>query len=251
MHSAVPRTHNVFDPEAVEPYRLSRSKLEDFMRCPRCFYLDRRLGIDTPRSPPFSLNLAVDELLKREFDRYRETRRTHPLMRRLGLSRPPFDHPELSEWRTNNIGVQHFHAATGFLVYGAIDDVWIDDHDALRVIEYKATSTTKTVTLNDDWKISYKRQVELYQWLLRRRGFKVSRTSHFIYVNALKTPPVFAGRLEFETYTLSHTGDDSWIENSLRRARACLAQPESPPPTAGCDWCRYRVEARALEAAPR
>ncbi|MCA9691289.1 MAG: PD-(D/E)XK nuclease family protein [Myxococcales bacterium] len=243
----VVRQSNRFDPASDAPYRLSRSKLEDFMRCPRCFYLDRRHGVDTPRSPPFTLNLAVDRLLKREFDRYRALGLPHPLMRQLGFTRPPFDHPELEAWRSHNVGLQHLHESTGFLVYGAIDDLWVDDDGLLRIIEYKSTSTSKTVDLTDDWKASYKRQVEVYQWLLRRRGFRVSAIAHFVYVNARKTPEVFASRLEFDTHPLTHRGDDGWIDAALVEARACLTRERPPERGVDCSWCAYRQEARAHE----
>ena len=39
------RTRNLYKPGDEKPFRLSRSKLELFMNCPRCFYLDRRLGV--------------------------------------------------------------------------------------------------------------------------------------------------------------------------------------------------------------
>jgi hypothetical protein len=58
----------LFDPGSDKPFPLSRSKVELYLNCPRCFYLDRRLGIGRPSGPPFNLNSAVDALLKREFD---------------------------------------------------------------------------------------------------------------------------------------------------------------------------------------
>ena len=59
----MPRIRNLYDPESVSPYRLSRTKLENFLNCPRCFYLDRRLGVGQPPGFPFNINSAVDELL--------------------------------------------------------------------------------------------------------------------------------------------------------------------------------------------
>jgi len=59
----------LFDPDSDKPFALSRSKVELFQDCPRCFYLDRRLGIARPPGFPFNLNSAVDALLKTEFDR--------------------------------------------------------------------------------------------------------------------------------------------------------------------------------------
>ena len=49
-------------------YKLSRSKVDFFLNCSRCFYMDRRLGIAQPPGFPFNLNSAVDNLLKNEFD---------------------------------------------------------------------------------------------------------------------------------------------------------------------------------------
>lgn len=62
------RTRNLYDPASKSPFRLSRSKIDLFIKCPRCFYLDRRLGVGQPPSFPLSLNSAVDTLLKNEFD---------------------------------------------------------------------------------------------------------------------------------------------------------------------------------------
>lgn len=64
------RTRNLFDPKSDKPYKLSRTRLENFIRCPRCFYLDRRLGIDRPSMPGFTLNIAVDALLNKKCTRY-------------------------------------------------------------------------------------------------------------------------------------------------------------------------------------
>ena len=61
-----------YDPNSKEPYVLSRSKIDLFLNCKRCFYLDRRLGIKTPSTLPFTLNIAIDGLLKKEFDIARE-----------------------------------------------------------------------------------------------------------------------------------------------------------------------------------
>jgi hypothetical protein len=55
-----------FLPGSTDAHELSRTKVELFLRCQRCFWLDRRLGIAPPGPPPYSLNASVDELLKRE-----------------------------------------------------------------------------------------------------------------------------------------------------------------------------------------
>ena len=65
------RTKNLYDPASKESFKVSRSKLDLFLECPRCFYFDRRLGVGRPPGFPFALNSAVDHLLKLEFDIHR------------------------------------------------------------------------------------------------------------------------------------------------------------------------------------
>ena len=74
------RTKNIYDPKSNKPFRLSRVRIENFLACPKCFYLDRRLGIAQPGGFPFNLNKAVDTLLKKEFDLHRAKQKAHPLM---------------------------------------------------------------------------------------------------------------------------------------------------------------------------
>jgi len=62
----------LFNPNSEEPFVLSRSRIDNFIECERCFYLTNKIGIARPPSFPFNLNNAVDELLKNEFDVYRE-----------------------------------------------------------------------------------------------------------------------------------------------------------------------------------
>ena len=70
----------LYDPRSDKPYKLSRSRIENFSKCKRCFYLEEKLGVKKPDSFPFNLNNAVDQLLKDEFDSYRGTENNHPYL---------------------------------------------------------------------------------------------------------------------------------------------------------------------------
>ena len=39
------RHRGVYDPNNPEPYELSRSRIEAFINCPACFWLDRVKGV--------------------------------------------------------------------------------------------------------------------------------------------------------------------------------------------------------------
>ena len=60
--------------------KLSRSKLELFTECSRCFWLDIKQGIKRPPPAPYTINNAVDYLLKQEFDIHRGKGTRHPVM---------------------------------------------------------------------------------------------------------------------------------------------------------------------------
>lgn len=52
----------LYNKGSAEPFKLSRSKIDLFIECPRCFYIDRVLGTGRPPGYPFALNSAVDHL---------------------------------------------------------------------------------------------------------------------------------------------------------------------------------------------
>mgnify|MGYP007070648478 FL=1 len=103
------RNTRLFDSKSAEPFRLSRSKIDSFVKCPRCFYIDVRLGVAQPPSMPFTLNSAVDHLLKKEFDIHRAKSEPHPLMQTYGLDAIPFAHPSINQWRDSlHGGIEYF-----------------------------------------------------------------------------------------------------------------------------------------------
>jgi len=246
------RTRNLFDPHSKVPYKLSRSRLENFINCPRCFYLDRRLGIEPPGTPPFTLNSAVDGLLKKEFDIYRSKKIPHPLMEKYKINAVPFAHPMMDEWRENFKGVQVHHRPTNLIISGAVDDLWVDPKGELFVVDYKSTSTSGPITLDGEYRQAFKRQMEIYQWLLRQLEFKVSDVGYFVYCNADKAKESFDGRLEFAMEVIPYRGEGSWIENTIIAAHDCLQKDAPPDCSAKCEYCHYRqaVSAKEIVAEP-
>ena len=223
-------------------WTLSRSKIDLFMQCGRCFYLDNKLGTARPPGFPFNLNSAVDSLLKKELDVHRANGTAHPLAKAYGLDAVPFVHEKMDEWRNAlSQGVRHVHAATGLTVRGGVDDIWVNKDGELIVIDYKATSKEgKIESLDEDWHIGYKRQIEIYQWLLRQNGFRVSDTGYWFYANATKDRNAFDARLDFELTLVPYTGSTDWIDGVLVDLKKCLDSESIPEAAEDCDYCRYR-----------
>jgi len=233
-----------YKPGQKKPFKISRSKIELYKQCPRCFWLDVRLKITRPNSPPFNINKAIDELFKREFDKYRLDKKPHPLMVEFDIDAIPFEHTDLDTWRETFVGVSTLHEPTNLHVFGAIDDLWVDGQGGLIVVDYKATAKDREVSIDSDWQISYKRQIEIYQWLLRQNGFAVSDTGYFVYTNARMDTDGFGDRLEFVTKLIAYTGNSGWVDDVLVKMKACMENDEMPPLGEAamggpCDFCTY------------
>lgn len=215
-----------------------------FLECPRCFYLDRRLGLPRPDMPGWALNSAVDQLLKKEFDLLRKNGESHALMKKYNIDAVPFEHPELSVWRDDNykyVGASVMHEPTNLLICGIIDDIWIGNKEKeLFIVDYKSTSTQKDISLDDEYKQGYKKQIEIYQWIFRQKGFNVSDIGYFVFANADKSRPKFDGRLEFETTIIPYKGDDSWVEKAVFEIKKCLDSETIPESKNTCQYCGYR-----------
>lgn len=224
-------------------WKLSRSKIDAFIECPRCFYLDNKLGTKRPGMPSFNLNIAVDELFKKEFDEYRTAGKSHPIMDEYGIDAVPFVHDEMNTWRDPFVGITHLHKETGLLVSGGIDDVWQLKNGELVVVDYKATSKEgDIVTLSDSsWEDQYKRQIGVYQWLFLQNGFKVHNTGYFVYANALQTEEKFDNKLIFKTTLVPCEGDQSWIDATLVSIKECLESDTYPESGQNCEFCPYRA----------
>jgi len=241
-----------YKPNQKAPFRLSRSKIELFMQCQRCFWLDVRLKITRPSSPPFNINKAIDELFKKEFDIYRSKGKPHPLMAEKGKKAVPFQHPHLDKWRRalgNDAGIDTVHKTSNLHIYGAIDDVWVDDDGKLMVVDYKATAKAepvKSLGPKGNWQDMYRRQMEIYQWLFKQNGFKVNKTGYFVYATGSWANDRFDNVVNFETHIFGHRGDDSWVEPTILKMKQVMDDDTLPAvgkqvmdQTKPCEFCNY------------
>lgn len=238
----------MYQPGQTTPFKISRSKIDLFIQCRRCFWLDARLKISRPKGPPFTLNSAVDELLKKEFDALRKAGKQHPIQIEYGIDAKPCVHDQLNVWRHNFTGVQYLHEPTNFLVFGAIDDLWQNSEGEYIVLDYKSTSKMGKIEElgNQSWHDQYRRQLAVYQWLLRGNGLKVSSTGYWVYANATKNRDGFDARLEFELTLIEEQIDDKWVEPTLLEIKNCLESDDMPKNAVDCEFCDYAKARTAL-----
>ena len=166
----------------------------------------------------------------------------------------PFRHENFDLWTQSlHFGAEGrlhtIHKETNLKVGGGLDDVWFNRNNGqLHVVDYKSTSTKKmgkSVSIDDWWKISYKRQMDLYVWVLRRLGFEVSDTGYFLYCDADRfAKETFLQEsgaiMYFKMSLLEYSVDCSWIEPNLFAIRILLDNaPGCPHHHNNCEYGNF------------
>ena len=235
----------LYAPTSTE-FKMSRSKLELFMTCSRCFYLDRKCGIKRPEGYSLTLYNTIDTLLKKEFDIYRAAQKPHPILIRNGIYAVPYAHPMLAQWRDPYKGIQYAIPSTNILLTGAVDDLWFDlKTGEIIVVDYKATSWNGTINIDAAWQDGNKRQLEIYQWLLRKNDNPVAKTAYLLYCNGKSDADFFNNQLKFEMSLMPYVADSdgSWVEEMVVQAYECLQSDVVPDANEACKHCNYAVSA--------
>lgn len=267
------RHRGKFDPTNPNPYELSRSRIENFIKCKACFWLEQIHKVKPPEMPAFTLNTTTDILLKRNSDTVRG-KSSLPLWENAGLGHMiPFDHDDLEKW-TNSL---HFglndsyfnavHNDTNIKLGGGIDDVFLNTQtDQIHIVDYKSQAQgtrnpdkyeVKPSSIEEPWKISYKRQMDMYVWVARQKGLNVSNTSYFVYVDAQhkdikemldRNNPSIAW-MKFNASIIPYEADTSWVVPTLIEIKDFLLNQSSIPNHtpkgdnfSGCDLGRYAKE---------
>ena len=217
--------------------KISRSGLNLFLQCPRCFWLDLRHKIKRPPSFPYTLASAVDYLVKQEFDKYRVKGELPPIFIGEKLSAKLFQGSQLSAWRDNKRGIQYFDEDLNAMLYGAVDDVLEFSDGSLAVIDYKSTGS-REIRIYDD----YQRQMDIYTFLLSKNGYQTQSNAYFVYYLVQKDGGGFKNALPFKEELRAITVNPDWVASSFEQA-VNVARQDSPPliPPAGghCDHCHY------------
>ena len=247
------RKGSVYIKGTNEKFKISRSKFSSFLDCKRCFYLDRVKGLKDPGMPGWSLNIAVDELLKKEFDLLREQKKPHPIFKKHNLNLVPFQHEKMNEWRENFQGLKFHYKKANLMIQGAVDEILINPKtQELSPIEFKSTQTkdgNSVKYLGQPYHKTWKNQLEIYGYLLEKNGFKVSEDSFIVFCNASLEPEEWNEKLVFDVQVINYKIDYTWVENVLDKIKDLLTQDKIPSfsDPDHCDMCRYLQEYQEIK----
>jgi len=222
--------------------KLSRSTVEKFISCQRCCVLEKKYEIRPP-SLPFTLNIAVDNLCKNEFDYYRKIQEPHPIFCEYGIDAVPFKHESIDTWRSNFKGLRYKSQTHNYDFGGAIDDVWQKKNGDLIVVDVKATAKNKFNWLDTfnkfEYPKGYKRQLEMYQWLFQKNGFNVAEEAYLLYFNGRKNEQFFKNNLSFDAHLIKLDCSTKWVEEKIINTVNLLRSDSFPKPSLNCEQCNY------------
>lgn len=219
-----------------KPLKISRANLQLMKECPRCFWLYKHLGIGRPQGYPYTLSIAIDQLLKAEFDGYREKGIIHPVLaNHEGLAEAKLfsDSIQLKKWRNNFEGLKYHDEELDATLFGAVDDMLEFPDGSLAVIDYKS-SGAKEINVYED----YQTQMDVYTHILEELGYKTARKAYFVFYQVQKNDG-FNGRLPFRGEIREVITDPTYTHDLFEKA-VTLARSDTPPAShTECQYCQY------------
>ena len=192
-------------------------------------------------------------LLKRDFDKCRAKGISHPFLEAQGYG-------HLIHLTTKTLSFGHRvcifapkgvftrYEETNLKIGGGLDDVWLNTKTGkLHIVDYKSTSLKtagKSVTLRI-LKITYKRQMDLYVWIMRRKGFDVSDTD-ILYCTAIVSLLTFLGSecaaMHFKMAVLPYNVRLEWIEPVLFSIQKTLKSKKMPKHNDFCEYGKFLTQ---------
>jgi len=239
------RKGSIYTKGSNSVFKISRSKFTNFLNCKRCFYLDRVKGLKDPSMPGWSLNSAVDDLLKKEFDEFRKKQKPHTFIEKKKLNFIPFKHEQMDRWRNAlSGGISFLDTKTNIEIHGGVDDIWFDtEKKELVVVDYKAQSNSRPVEtisyLNNIYHQGYKIQMDIYVHILRKMNFKVSDIAYFYVCNADRGYEKFNSKLNFTITLVPYRTNTSWIDSKIIEMKETLDCHKVPAINKNCEKCMY------------
>ena len=255
----------IYSPNQNKDFILSRSRFDEFMNCPRCFYLKTNKGFMSPSTPGWTLNTLTDTLLKKEFDECRKKQEPHRIMLENNLDHlVPYkseiikdkngnDKLLLDEWRDSiHYGLKYRFKDTNIILQGGIDDVWFNTKtEELIVADYKSQHKKDGVSqetyFDDPYKDSYKRQLDYYAYLLNGMGYKVSSDAYLYICNAKEIDEGFHGKMLFDEVLIHYKIKSDYLETKIQKMIDAMNSENIPNSHESCENCAYARQRSVID----
>jgi len=214
------------------PYKFSPSSLSVLKECPRCFWLSFH-DVKRPNGIFPSLPSGMDKILKEHFDSFIGSSKLPPELAKLKNVKLFDDVNTLNIWRSNFKGIS-FTDSNGNVLRGAVDNILVKSKKLI-VLDYK----TRGFPLKDDTAAHYQDQVDIYNFLLRKNGFKTQNYAYLLFYHPNKVNS--DGTVSFNTDLVKMKVDVSNAEKIWGKALKVL-DGEIPTSSEECEFCGWGRE---------
>lgn len=238
--SATPRNDN------RSYIQLSASTLSLFKECPRCFWLQLKVGVHRPKTIFPSLPGGMDGVIKIYFDQFRGTKEgLPPEISGKVEGKLVADQPLLNGWRSRTGGLRYFDKKLNTKLIGLLDDCLVVEEGGPspakagsgRVARYYVPLDYKTrgYAPKEDSSGFYQHQLDIYEWLLHENGYKTKGVGFLVYYHPVEVRR--DGVVQFEV-------TPKRMETSIERARELfenaarlLQGDKAPAHHSQCGFC--------------
>ena len=228
---------NLYIKDNLSPFKISRTKVDLFFDCQRCFYLDQRLGIKRPHGTPLVINNLIVNKFKKSINKLRESKSIIPSSEQLESDGfIPFLDESLSNWIDPFKGIFTYYKETNFKIHANLDDVWINNNRCFPVIIKSIARNEKEIEENI-WH-GYTRQLSLLSFLLKNNNLEIGEFGIIVMINATDEKGC-NDSLKLNFFLFKRSIDLSWIEPTFQNIKNLLDSDEFPQISNNCKFCNY------------
>ncbi len=225
----------------LNAFSISRSKIDLFFDCNRCFYLDQKYGIKRPHGTPLVINNFVVNHYKNILNEFRLKQEVYPDSKKIKRKLIPSNIDSLNNWNHPFKGISYIHKKTNFRLKASLDDVWqCEETKKFFPVIIKSTSRKKDINSDSIWP-GYWKQLSLYSYLLSKNSLDVSNSGVLVYLNASENFPSNHQKIDFELLIFEKELELLWIEPTLEIIYKTLNSDNLPLNHNSCKYCRYQT----------
>lgn len=217
---------------------LSKSTLEVFQDCPRCFWMAKVAKVDRPRGPMPSIVNAIDAQMKALVEDRARTKEPVPYLN--GHKESPFPDrafvKKCRSWRTFQAVINT--ETRSVQAWGELDDLLVDETGIVSPWDFKSKGDAPDQAYCEKYNTL---QGDMYHLLLEANGLKCSGFARFTYI----WPVYQTGDIVFLSKNIDMKTDPNRAIKVLDAAAMCL-EGACPPLSPSCIYCTF---VRAREAS--
>ena len=228
------------------PFKLSRTKIDLFFECRRCFFLDQKFGIKRPHGTPLVLSNRIVDDFKKELNICRVEKNIHSKVKELNKNLIPISHNKLEEWKSSFKGASFLDDSTNLLVVGIIDDIWLDrSTNKNHSVIIKSNSKKNQMSYENIWP-GYWRQLSLYSYLLSKNLLPMSSTGILVFINTPTSMDQMENKKNFNLNIFEKILDFDWIQPTIKEISKTLNKETPPESSKKCKYCNYYYNIKKL-----